>query len=144
MVNKAKLTQILAIAGTVLLWLPMLTPAIFAFIRLIQSRRFMFDYLAPAELLPVVLIGGGLLLWAAFRAHLRREIIGWGLAAAAVSLAASVAIAAVTGLASGETETGGWQWALVLVMIAGSWLGLLAAGIGGVLLVRDLIRHRGI
>ena len=57
----------------------------------------------PAELFPVVLVGGGLLVWAAIRAGLRRGIIGWGLAAAVGFLIVSMALAMVTGLASGET-----------------------------------------
>jgi len=136
--NKDKLTKILAIAGTILVWLPMLAPAVFAMIRLIQARRFLFDFLMPAELFPVTLAGGLLLLWAAFRARSRRRIISWGLGIAIGLLVASQALAVVTGLASGETEMGGWQSALVLVLFAGFWLGLLGVGVGGVLLVRDL------
>ena len=136
--KKDRLTKILAIIGTVLVWLPMLAPLVFAVIRFIRARRFLFDYLMPAELFPVVLVGGGLLLWAAFRARSRREIIGWGLAAAIGLLICSMALAVVTGLASGETEEGGWQWALVVVLFAGFWLGLVGMGVGGVFLVRDL------
>jgi zinc transporter ZupT len=138
MEKKDKLTKTLAIAGTVLVWLPMLAPVFFSVIRFIQARRFMFDYLVPAEFFPVALVGGGLLLWAAFRARSRREVIGWGLAAAVGLLIVSMAVATVTGLASGETEEGGWQWALVLILIAGFWLALVGTGVGGILLVRDL------
>jgi hypothetical protein len=41
-------------------------------------------------------------------------------------------------LASGETETGGWQWILVLASLGTYSLALVVIGIGGVLLVRDL------
>jgi len=141
MEKKGKFTKILAIAGTILVWLPMLAPAVFAVIRLIQARRFLFDFLMPAELFPVTLAGGLLLLWAALRARSRRGLIGWGLVAAVGLLIASMAVAAVTGLDSGETEEGGWQWALVLILFAGFWLGLLGVGVGGVLLVRSLYEH---
>jgi hypothetical protein len=136
--KKDTLTKILAIAGSILVWLPMLAPLVFAVIRFIQARRFLFDYLMPAEIFPVVLVGSGLLVWAAIRARSRRGLIGWGLAAAVGLLICSMALAEVTGLASGETEEGGWQWALVLVLFAGFWLGLVGMGVGGVLLVRDL------
>jgi hypothetical protein len=138
MEKKDRLTKVLAIVGTVLVWLPILAPVVFSVIRFVQARRFQFDYLMPAELFPVVLVGSGLLLWAAFRARSRREIIGWGLLAMTGLLVISQALAVVTGLASGETETGGWQWALVLALFAGFWLGLLGIAIGGILLVRDL------
>jgi hypothetical protein len=138
MEKKDTLTKILAIAGSILVWLPMLAPLVFAVIRFIQARRFLFDYLMPAEIFPVVLVGSGLLVWAAIRARSRRGLIGWGLAAAVGLLICSMALAEVTGLASGETEEGGWQWALVLVLFAGFWLGLVGMGVGGVLLVRDL------
>jgi hypothetical protein len=138
MAKKDRFTKILAIVGTALVWLPILAPVVFAVIRFIQARRFMFDYFIPAEIFPVVLVGSGLLLWAAFRARSRRGLIGWSLGIAVGLLVASMALAEVTGLASGETEMGGWQWALVLVLFAGFWFGLLGIAIGGILLVRDL------
>jgi len=138
MAKKDRFTKILAIVGTVFVWLPILAPVVFAVIRFIQARRVMFDYFIPAELFPVVLVGSGLLLWAAIRARSRRGIIGWSLGAAVGLLVASMAVAQVTGLDSGETEMGGWQWAIVLVLFAGFWLALLGIAIGGILLVRDL------
>ena len=138
MAKKDRFTQILAIVGTVLVWLPILAPVFFAVIRFIQSRRFMLDYFFPAELFPVVLVGSGLLLWAALRARSRRGIIGWSIGTAVGLLVASMAVATVTGLDSGEVEMGGWQYALVLVLFAGFWLALLGIAIGGILLVRDL------
>ncbi len=138
MAKKDRFTKILAIVGTVFVWLPILAPVAFAVIRFIQARRVMFDYFIPAELFPVVLVGSGLLLWAAIRARSRRGIIGWSLGAAVGLLVASMAVAQVTGLDSGEAEMGGWQWAIVLVLFAGFWLALLGIAIGGILLVRDL------
>jgi len=52
---------------------------------------------------------------------------------------ASQLLAVVTGLASGETEPVGWQWALVLGMILGYNLALVVTGIGGLRLLRDLL-----
>jgi peptidoglycan/LPS O-acetylase OafA/YrhL len=94
-----------------------------------------FDYLMPAELFPLALAGGCLLIWAALRARSRR-----GLGIAAGLLVVGQVLAVVTGLASGETEPAGWQWALVLASIAGYSLALVVVGVGGLLLLRDLFK----
>jgi hypothetical protein len=49
-------------------------------------------------------------------------------------------LAVVTGLASGEAEPAGWPWVLVLASLAGYALALVAMGVGGALLLRDLFR----
>ncbi len=53
------LTKILAFVGTALVWFPIVAPFLLSAARLIQARRFLFDYLMPAELFPAVLVGGG-------------------------------------------------------------------------------------
>lgn len=140
MTKKDFLTKVLALAGTVLVWLPILSPVFFSGIRLIERRRFLFDYLMPAEFFPVAMVGSILLLWAAFRARSRGKIISWSLVFAVVMLVGGSAFAVVTGLASGETEASGWKWALVLASIGFYTLAMVFIGIGGVLLVRDLFR----
>jgi hypothetical protein len=141
MEKKSILTKILAISGTALVWFPILAPIILSASRLIQVGRFRFDYLMPAELFPIGLAGGALLLWAALRFHARRGLIGWGLGLEIGLLVGSQALAVVTGLASGETEPIGWRWALVLGMLIGYILALVATGVGGVLLLRDLFKR---
>ena len=136
--KKDLLTKILAIVGTVLAWFPILAPILLSIAALIQRGRFLFDYLMPAELFPFALAGGGLLLWASLRARSRRGWIGGGLGAAILLLFGTQGIAVVTGLASGETETGGWQWALVIGALILYILALIALGVGGILLLRDL------
>jgi hypothetical protein len=140
MEKKGVLTKILAITGTVLVWLPLLAPVLFSAARIIQGRIFRFDYLMPAELFPVALAGGGLLIWGALRARAQRRLIGWGLGIAAGLLVGGQALAVVTGLASGETEPAGWQWALVLTSIGVYALALVGTGVGGILLLRDLFK----
>jgi hypothetical protein len=137
------LTKLLACIGTVLVWLPILSPALLSAIRFIAGRTLHFDYLMPAELFPVALVGGGLLLWAALRAHLRWGMIGGGLGTAAVFLIGGQALAVATGLASGETEPIGWPWAFVLASIGIYSLALVVIGVGGVLLLRDLFKSSG-
>ena len=140
MEKKDIFTKILTIVGTVLVWIPILAPFLFSALRFIEGRVFRFDYLMPAELFPVALVGGGLLLWAALRARSRRGLIGWGLGIAVGLLVGGQALAVVTGLASGEMEPTGWWWALVLASIVIYSLALVMMGVGGLLLLGDLFK----
>ncbi len=139
MEKKGVLTQILAIAGTALVWFPILAPLLLLAAAIIREGFFRLDFLMPAELFPAALIGGALLIWAAWRVHARQKLIGWGFATAAAFLIVSQLLAVVTGLASGETEPGGWDAWLVLASIGAYSLALVLMGIGGVLLLRDLL-----
>ncbi len=138
MENKGTLTKVLAVAGTVLVWLPILAPILFSVISLIADGVFRFDYLMPAELGLFAFGGGIILLVAAIRARSQVKLIGWGLGIALVLVVGGQVIATVTGLADGSTEISGWQWALVLGSLAGYSLAIVAMGIGGILLWRDL------
>jgi hypothetical protein len=140
MENKNVLTKVLAITGTVLVWFPILAPIILSTIVFMVERIFRFDYLMPAELFPFALVGSGLLLWAALRAHSWTKLVGWGLGIAIFMLFGGQGIAVLTGLASGEIEPIGWIWGLVLASLAIYSLALIFIGAGGVLLLRDLFR----
>jgi len=140
MEKKGVFTKILAIAGTVLVWFPILAPILLSAGSILADRRFRFDYLMPAELFPSALAGGALLLWAALRARTQRKLLGWSLGAAVVLLFGGQGLAVVTGLASGESEPTGWKIAIVLGAIVGYALALVDAGVGGVLLLRDLFK----
>jgi hypothetical protein len=138
MKNNAIYSKVLAVIGTILIWLPILSPFAFSIIRLITGGIFHLDYLMPAELFPIALAGAGLLLWAAWRAQSQRKIIAWGLCTAVLFLIGGQVLAVATGLASGETEAAGWPWALVIVSLAVYYLALVIIGIGGVLLLRNI------
>ena len=142
MEKKGILTKMLAIVGTVLVWLPVLAPVVLSMAAIIEERVFRFDYLMPAELFPVALVGGGLLIWAALRVRLHRRLIGWGLGISVGSLVGGQVLAIITGLASGETEPDGWWWALVLASIVVYSLTLVVIGVGGVLLLREPFKPR--
>jgi lipid-A-disaccharide synthase-like uncharacterized protein len=137
------LTKVLAILGTTLVWLPLLAPIFFSVLFFIRARLLRFDYLMPAELFPVALLGGALLLWAAVRARSRVRLIGGGLGVAVALLVGGQVLAEVTGLASGATEPVGWWPALVLASVAAYSLALVGAGVGGIGLLRDLLRPGG-
>ncbi len=87
------LTKVLAVTGTVLVWLPIVAPLVFAVVALATRGRFLLDYLMPAELFPVAFVGGALLVWAAWRARLRRRLIGWAFVLMPVLLIASQGLA---------------------------------------------------
>jgi hypothetical protein len=136
--KKDLITRTLVIIGTVLTWFPMLLPVIFSGSHLLRAQIFRFDYLMPAEIFPVVLVGAALLLWGARRAHMRIALVGGGFALTLVSLALALVLAQVTGMASGAIEPVGWPFALVAGCFVLFWIGMLAMGVGGVLLWRDL------
>jgi hypothetical protein len=140
MEKKSVLTRILTIAGTALVWFPILAPVLLSVAVIVRERMFRFDYLMPAELFPATLVGGCLLVWAALRARSRRGFVGWGLGVAVGSSVGGQMLAVVTGLASGETEPAGWWWARVLALLGVYSLALVVIGVGGLLLLRDLFR----
>ncbi|MCJ7519317.1 MAG: hypothetical protein MUO42_06560, partial [Anaerolineaceae bacterium] len=141
MEKKNTFTKVLAIAGTSLVWLPILAPILFSVISLVAERIFRFDYLMPAELFPLVIIGSGLLLWAALRAMRLTKLIGFSLAAASGALVLSQAAAVATGIASGRTEAAGLWWTLILALFAIFFLSVVLIAVGGVLLVRYLFKR---
>lgn len=140
MENKGTLTKILAVAGTILAWLPILAPILFSAVLLVRAHIFRVDYLMPAELFFLVIIGGGLLLWAAVRSRLNWKLFGWTLGIAAALFFGMQALAVVTGLADGSTPMGGWQWMLVLGALALYIVTVVVIAVGGVLLLRDIFK----
>ena len=124
--------------GTVLVWLPLVLPILLSAAALLRWGLLRFDYLLPAELFPLALVGGALLLWAALRARAYRGLIGGGLGVATGSLVTGQLLAVVTGLASGATEPVGWRVVVVLGAIVLYALALAVVGVGGVLLLRRL------
>ena len=135
------LTRSLAVVGTVLMWLPILAPFFFSISLLARANESRLDYLLPAELFPIVLVGGLALLWAAIRAQSRRKLIGWAFGLAVGMLLGGQLVAVLTGLASGEAEPSAWEWALVVASLAVYSLSIVAMGVGGLLLLRDLFKR---
>jgi hypothetical protein len=140
MKDKNVFTKILAILGTVLVWLPILAPVLFSAVTLFRAGIFRFDYLMPAEFFMVALIGGALLVWAALRARTRRGLICWGIGIAAVMLVGGQELAVVSGLASGRIGPSGVWWTLVIASLVIYSLALVLTGVGGALLLGDLFK----
>ncbi len=135
------LTKTLAVSGTTLVFIPILAPFVFAIMALTTSGRFHFDFLMPGELFPLVLVGSGLLIYAAVRARSRRKLIIWSFVIGIVMLFGAQGLALATGLASGAREATGIWWILTLGMIILYDLAALATCIGGFLLLKDLYAH---
>lgn len=140
MAKRDNLTSFLAIAGTILVWLPILAPVLLSLLLLIRDHVFLLDFLMPEELFLAVAIGASALLWAALRARSRRKLIGWAFGIAIAMFFGGQGLAVLTGLASGATEPSGWPWYLVLASLAVYWLAVITAGVGGLLLLGDLFK----
>ncbi|MDI3535134.1 MAG: hypothetical protein PWQ82_1499 [Thermosediminibacterales bacterium] len=138
MENKSRLTKFITFIGTVLVWLPIFFTIVTSIVGTVLSHTFRFDYLMPAELFPIALMGGLLLLWAAKRAQLNKGPIGWGLVAMTGFLITSQVVAVVTGLAHGEHEPTGWRVVMVLALLALFVLANIVLGIMGIRLFRKL------
>ncbi len=140
MEHNNRLTKTVTIVGLVLIWIPLLAPAVLSIEAFFSIGRFLFDYLMPAELFSIAAGGALLLIWASFRVRSRRRVIGWGSAAAVLLLYGGQGIAVVTGLASGEREAAGWPFFLAVGSIIMYAVMLAVIGVGGILLVKDLVK----
>jgi hypothetical protein len=136
--NKSRFSRVLAIGGTILVWLPVAAMLVFSVAHLIRSGQFMADYLLPAELFLVVVAGAGLLLWAAIRSKsvIKELIIAIVLGLTGLLLSQGVAV--WTGLAHGDTEPTGWPWITVLGLIILYDLAVVFLGIIGIRLISKL------
>ncbi|HNT54192.1 MAG TPA: hypothetical protein PKG95_05730 [Anaerolineaceae bacterium] len=141
MEKKNTFTKILAIAGTVLVWLPILFMVVTCIVGSIQRSKFLCDYLLPAELMGVVFIGAALLIWAAIRARTRLKLIGWSLGVGLALLGSGLLTTQLTGLASGRIENEGLPFLAVAAMLIGYDLAVIALGISGILLIKALYRN---
>lgn len=136
--RKGVLTKLLAVVGTVLVWIPILFTVLTSIVGTISSGMFRFDYLMPAELFPIAFVGALLLLWAARRARSHQKLIAWSFGSAVALLGGGQLYAVTSGLASGATEPMGWAWALVMASIALYSLALIVMGVAGILLVKTV------
>lgn len=136
--------RILAITGTVLLFLPVLTTILTGTFISIARHRLRVDYLMPAELGLLAVIGGGLLLLAAILSRTRLKQILVIYLVMLLMLFGSQAIAVWTGLASGAREASGWPFILVIGMLVVYALLTVVLGFAGVQLSKDLIKAKNL
>lgn len=140
--RKSTPARILAPLGTVAVWLPIAAMLATSVPGSLRAGTFRMDYLMPAELFPLALLGGVLLVFAAVSARSHTRLIGWGFGLAVGALVAGQALAVATGLASGRIQPVGFPWALVVGSLAVYTLALVVLGCAGVLLTRAVFRRQ--
>lgn len=140
--NRERLIKMLAIIGTLLTWIPIAFPVFTSAVGTILTQTFHFDYLMPAELGLIALAGALLLLCTAIRSRLHVKIIGVSSVFALFFIGASMAIASVSGMASGETAAEGMPFYMAVSGLVLYTVSLIGIGIGGILLWKDLIGKR--
>jgi hypothetical protein len=134
-------TRVLAVAGAVLIWLPLLAPVFFGFMSLFSNGKFLFDYLMPAEVFPSILVGTGLLIWASIRTKKYLKPILWSFVTGTALLLICQGVAVITGLADGRVQ-GGWQMTLVMGIYFGFLLAMLVLGVCSIFLVRWVFKKQ--
>jgi len=119
----------------VLVWFPVLFPIFTSIDRFLISKRWLFDYLIPAELFPLVFTGGILLFIAAYKSGRYKRQVTWTLVLMLTTLVLGQVVAVLTGLASGKTEPTGLPWLTVLSFIGGYVLTVIYLGVIGLRLL---------
>ena len=97
MTDKNVFSKVLASGGTGLVLAPILFMLLTAVVGSIARKQILCDYMMPAELFILVLVGCGALLWAALRKHTFVKEIAWTIGGAVFLLFSSQALAMVTG-----------------------------------------------
>ncbi|MFN3691307.1 MAG: hypothetical protein ACK4R7_00305 [Fervidobacterium sp.] len=140
MKNNLSFFKILSIIGLILVWTPIIFPIIISIIGLVKTGKFLFDFLFPAEMFIIVLVGSASLLLVAWKIKYNVKSIGFGLITAVVLLFGSQILATITGLASGEMEPKDGIFALVVGGIVLYDLIVIEIGVAGLYLVNKLIK----
>jgi len=134
-VSSRRWIWILNLIGVVLVWFPVLFPIFIGIDRFLISKRWLFDYLIPAELFPLVFSGGILLFIAAYKSGRYKQQVKWTLVLMLATLVLGQVVAVLTGLASGRTEPVGLPWLAVLSFIGGYVLTVIYLGVIGLRLL---------
>jgi hypothetical protein len=136
-----KLAKIFLLAGTVLLWLPVLFTLITAAIGSIAERSFIVDYLMPAELFPVAALGSILLIIGTYLARKQYIRICITTLLMGACLAAGQLTAVLTGMASGERAAEGSIFIIVVALIVAYSLLLLVNCVAGLIITKKLLKR---
>lgn len=140
--QKAALTKVFAVSGTVVLWAPILFMFVTAIVGSIVGRAFLFDYLMLAELFPIVALGLMLLVLASLLSRTFRKWFGWGSVAALLTLTGAQILATASGLASGVLAESGGVFVTVIAAIVIYNVIIIALAILSILLLRRLFQKQ--
>ncbi len=141
MPQRSTWTRILAIVGTILVWLPVAFMVLVSIVVAIRAGVFRMDYFLPAEMFPLELVGGALLVVAAILMHWGIKHTAWSYGAMIALLGAVMGATVVTGVDSSPTDPTGWRLALLMGLYAGFGVALLSLASGGIRLWRHLVRR---
>lgn len=137
------LTKTLAVAGTVLVALPLLAPFLLGLVSIGRLGGFRLDYLMPFEVYPVTVVGMILLAWAAMRAKIRQRAVMICIAVMLGGLLLLSVSAQATGIADSEVTLETWRYVVTSAFGVMSLVAQLALVAYGWLLGRDLMaEHR--
>ncbi len=142
MKKQSLLTIVMIFFGTCLLWIPFLFLFVTSLFGTIQSGMVRFDYLLIGEMFPLILLGGGLIIGAAFREKRFWKLLLSLYISAIVLLFGSQGLAIATGIASGTRPPEGVWWIVVLGGIILYSLLSLVLAIYSVILFKGIIRPK--
>jgi hypothetical protein len=140
MKNNTILKKVLAIIGTVIVLVPFAFMIVTSIVGSIRMGMFRMDYLIPAEMAPLVLLGSLMIFWAALLSKYHLKLIIYTMAAAIVLLIGSMVTAAASGLASGAMEPTGAVWAIVVITIILYDISTAVLGVEGIMVIRKLFK----
>ena len=140
--QKAALTKVFAVSGTVVLCAPILFMFVTAIIGSIAGKALLFDYLMLAELFPIVALGLILLVLSSLLSRTFRKWFGWGSVAALLALTSAQILATASGLASGALAESGGVFVTVIAAIVIYNIIIVALAILAILLLRRLFQKQ--
>ena len=140
--QKAALTKVFAVSGTVVLWALILFLFVTAIIGSIAGKALLFDYLMLAELFPIVALGLILLVLSSLLSRTFRKWFGWGSVAALLALSSAQILATASGLASGALAESGGVFVTVIAAIVIYNIIIGALAILAILLLRRLFQKQ--
>lgn len=129
MLTTSRWIKLPAIIGAGLIWLPLAFTLLTSVVGSVMSRRFLLDFLMPAELSPLIFLGGALVTLAAWRAQGPWRRFALWLLVMLACLVGSQGLAVLTGLADGKHPPAGWRLIAVLTVYAGYIISLLALAV---------------
>ncbi len=138
--KRSGIARLLALSGTIIIFLPVLFAVITSVVGSAASKTFLFDYLMPAELFPLAALGAVLLIVGAYLGRRRLFPLCAASLLMAACLAAGQLTAVYTGLASGQAEAEEGVFAVVIALFAAYSLLLLIDFAMGLSLVKKLFK----
>ena len=125
------LFKIFGIGGTVAVWAPTTLMLIFSLVGFLSSGTFHMDFLLPAELFLIELVGMLLLVFSAWKeGHYFCPLLGLSIGSIA-SMATIVIFAEATGMANGTVNPLPWMLVVFYIFTALMSLGFIGVGFFG-------------